>query len=66
MKGGCLDAYIFLDICYANGIGCEKNYDKALEAYNNGIKYLKSLKGKDVEGRIKALEEQIDLVNIKK
>ena len=42
------------------------NYDKALEAYNNGIKYLKSLKGKDVEGRIKALEEQIDLVNIKK
>ena len=66
IEGGCYDAYIFLGICYANGIGCEKNYDKALEAYNNGIKYLKSLKNEDVEGRIKALEEQIDLLNIKK
>lgn len=66
IEGGCYDAYIFLGICYANGIGCELNYDKALEAYDKGIKYLESLKGEDVEGRIKALREQIEEVNKKK
>lgn len=67
INGGCLDAYIFLGICYANGIGCETNYDKALEAFNSGINYLKSLKDEDVDGRIAALNEQIEIVknNIK-
>ena len=43
-----------------------KKYDKALEAYDKGIKYLESLKDEDVEGRINALKEQIEEVNKKK